>query len=318
MIDGNDLEVFGEGVRKAVATCSGAALDDALEKLGWRDALVADRHAAVSILFETLGRVDATCSALDVVVTDALGFSSEPVAVLPPLGSCEPPGRLEGETVLVRGSGSTDFGSRRGAVIVAASSAGEVALVLDGSDLAVRPVEGLDPEMGLLEVTARVSADGALACRPGAWEDAVAAGRLALSHQLVGASRAMLELASDHARDRVQFGRPIGSFQAVRHRLADCLVAVEGADAALLSAWDDGSALTAALAKAIAGQAARTVGRHCQQVLAGMGFTAEHPFHRYLRRTIFLDQILVDSRALLRGMGEALIETRSLPPLRPL
>ena len=319
MIDESELEVFGEGLRHAAATCSGGALDDALEVLGWRDALAADRRAAVSILFEMLGRADATCSALDVVVADALGISFDAtVAVLPALGSCEPPGRLGGETVAVRGSGSTDFLRGGGALIVATSSAGEVALAVDRGDLAVAPVEGLDPEMGLVEVTARVSADGALVCRPGAWEHAVAAGRLALSHQLVGASRAMLELASDHARDRVQFGRPIGAFQAVRHRLADCLVAVEGADAALSSAWDEGSALTAALAKAIAGQAARTVGRHCQQVLAGMGFTGEHPFHHYLRRTILLDQVLGDSRSLLREVGNALIQTKSLPSLRPL
>ena len=146
----------------------------------------------------------------------------------------------------------------------------------------------------------------------------MAAGQLALSHQLVGVSRAMLELASAHARDRVQFGRPIAAFQAVRHRLADGLVAVEAADAALSSAWDDGSALTAGLAKAIAGQAARTVARHCQQVLAGMGFTTEHPFHRYLRRTILLDQVLVDSRSLFRAIGKALLSTRQLPSLLPL
>ena len=319
MIDESELHVFGEGLRHAAATYSGEALDDALEELGWRDALAADRRAAVSILFEMLGRADATCSALDVVVADALGISAEAVvAVLPALGSCEPPGRLEGEAVMVRGSGSTDVRRRGGAVIVATSSAGDVALAVDRSDLVVAPVEGLDPEMGLVEVTARVSAEGALACRRGAWEHAVAAGRLALSHQLVGASRAMLDLACDHARDRVQFGRPIGAFQAVRHRLADCLVAVEGADAALSSAWDDGSVLTAALAKALAGQAARTVGRHCQQVLAGMGFTGEHPFHHYLRRTILLDQFLVDSRSLLREVGETLIETKSLPSPRPL
>ena len=319
MIDQSELEVFGEGLRRAAATCSGEALDDALLELGWRDALAADRPAAVSILFETLGRANTTCSALDVVVADALGISTEAtVAVLPAPGSCEPPGRREGETVVVRGSGSTGF--RRGgvAVIVATSSAGEVAFTVDRGDLAVAPVEGLDPEMGLVEVTARVSADGALACRPGAWEHAVAAGRLALSHQLVGASRAMLDLASVHAHDRVQFGRPIGAFQAVRHRLADCLVAVEGADAALSSAWADGSPLTAAVAKAITGQGARTVGRHCQQVLAGMGFTGEHPFHHYLRRTILLDQVLVDSRSLLREVGKALIETKTLPSLRPL
>ncbi len=146
----------------------------------------------------------------------------------------------------------------------------------------------------------------------------MAAGQLALSHQLVGASRAMLELASDHARERVQFGRPIAAFQAVRHRLADSLVAIEAADAALSSAWDDGSALTARLAKAITGRSARTVARHCQQVLAGMGFTTEHPFHRYLRRTILLDQVLGDSRSLFGAIGEELLSGRELPSLLPL
>src|SRR6185312_2477608 len=106
---------------------------------------------------------------------------------------------------------------------------------------------------------------------------ALAAGRLALGWWLVGTSRAMLSLARQHAVDRVQFGRHISSFQAIRHRLAETLVAIEGAEATLQAATecDDPQGLASLLAKAAAGQAALTAARHCQQVLGGIGFTAE-------------------------------------------
>ena len=99
----------------------------------------------------------------------------------------------------------------------------------------------------------------------------------------------MLDLARTHALERVQFGRPIARFQAVRHRLADALVAVEALEATLAAARDEPNPQTAALAKAFAGRAARTVSAHCQQVLAGIGFTTEHPFHRFFKRTILLE-----------------------------
>ena len=80
--------------------------------------------------------------------------------------------------------------------------------------------------------------------------------RLAVGWWLVGAARAMLALARQHALDRVQFGKPIASFQAVRHRLADTLVAIEGAEATLSLPGEDNTDLTALLAKAAAGKAA--------------------------------------------------------------
>ena len=170
----------------------------------------------------------------------------------------------------------------------------------------------------LFELQGRLGADSTAI-------DAVVGGRpdaslahLALAHQLVGASRAMLQLARDHAMDRVQFDQPIARFQAVRHRLADALVAIEAADAAIGDAWEDGSPLAAAVAKAVAGRSARLVVKHCQQVLAGIGFTTEHPFHRYMRRALELDQFLGDSKFLTRTMGEELLRTRQLPPMLPL
>ena len=147
----------------------------------------------------------------------------------------------------------------------------------------------------------------------------MALGQLALGHELVGLARAMLELARRHALDRVQFGRPIGSFQAVRHRLAESLVALEAADGLLSAAWEDPSPVTAAMAKGLAGRSARTVARHAQQVLAGIGFTAEHPLHRYVRRTIVLDQLLgassVLTRAARRRRARAHRVAAGLPPV---
>jgi alkylation response protein AidB-like acyl-CoA dehydrogenase len=201
------------------------------------------------------------------------------------------------------------------------TGAGEecVAAVVDTADLALRTVHGLDPRLGLVEVTgAPVPATWQSGPLPTAWSAAVAAGQRALGHELVGASRTMLGLAREHAIERVQFGRPIALFQAVRHRLAEAYVAIEAADAALTAAWDDGTPLTAAMAKAIAGRSARTVSRHCQQVLAGIGFTTEHDLHLFVRRVIVLDRLLGDARWLTRRLGEDLLAARSLPALLPL
>lgn len=143
----------------------------------------------------------------------------------------------------------------------------------------------------------------------------VSAGRQALGWWLVGTSRAMLSLARQHALDRVQFGRPIASFQAVRHRLAETLVAIEGAEATLQAAADQPDDLASLLAKAAAGQAALTTARHCQQVLGGIGFTAEYPLHRHIKRALVLDGLLGSSRELTREAGAVLRDRGYAPRL---
>jgi hypothetical protein len=135
---------------------------------------------------------------------------------------------------------------------------------------------------------------------------ALAAGRQALGWWLVGTSRAMLTLARQHALDRVQFGRHIGSFQAIRHRLAETLVAIEGAEATLHTASAEPDELASLLAKAAAGQAALTTALHCQQVLGGIGFTAEHQLHRHIKRSLILDGLLGSTRELTREAGKTL------------
>ena len=154
---------------------------------------------------------------------------------------------------------------------------------MDTAALDLRVIAGIDPTLGLVEVRGTGPDSIETIEIDGRWPEAVAAGQRALAHELVGVARTMLRLARDHAVERVQFDRPIAGFQAVRHRLAESLVAIEAADAAADAAWQDGTPLAAALAKAIAGRSARTVARHSQQVLAGIGFTMEHSLHRYVR-----------------------------------
>jgi alkylation response protein AidB-like acyl-CoA dehydrogenase len=109
---------------------------------------------------------------------------------------------------------------------------------------------------------------------------------VALAAEAVGGAEQALDLAVSHARQRVQFGRPIGSFQAVKHKCADMLVALEGArvalDGALLATADSG---VAALVASLQCSAAYThVTAEAIQVLGGIGFTWEHPAHLYFRR----------------------------------
>jgi hypothetical protein len=140
----------------------------------------------------------------------------------------------------------------------------------------------------------------------------LAAGRRALGWWLVGSSRAMLSLAGEHALSRTQFGKPVASFQAIRHRLAETLVAIEGAEATLHTATDD---FTSLLAKAAAGQAALTAAKHCQQVLGGIGFTNEHELHRHVKRVLVLDGLLGSARELTREAGATLRARGSAPRL---
>jgi hypothetical protein len=90
------------------------------------------------------------------------------------------------------------------------------------------------------------------------------------------------------------------------------------ARSAVAGAEEDGSTAAAAMAKAVAGRSVRLVPRHAQQVLAGMGFTAEQAFHGHLRRALVLDELLGGSSQLTRRLGQELLRTGRLPSPLPL
>jgi Acyl-CoA dehydrogenase, C-terminal domain len=321
-MEATERALFESAVRRASETNDGVALDSALDELGWRDALEADRITAVSVLFESLGATTTTSSALDWLLASALGGEATSVeaagvgVVLPLLRRTDPPGRLDGDRCVVGGLGSAALARCESVLVVAGSADGAAVLSVHPRQLQFRPVQGLDPALGLIEVAGAL--DDVTVVRAADWPAALGSGQLALGHELIGAGRAMLEQARTHALERLQFGRPIGSFQAVRHRLAESLVALEAADSLLGAAWEDPSPLTAAMAKAFAGRSARTVGRHCQQVLAGIGFTTEHPLHRSIRRTMVLDQLLGAGTVLTRTLGADMLSSATVPAAFPL
>jgi alkylation response protein AidB-like acyl-CoA dehydrogenase len=115
--------------------------------------------------------------------------------------------------------------------------------------------------------------------------------------QLVGVAQGALDVAAAYALERQQFGVPIGSFQAVKHLLADMYVRVELARATMYAAaavYDDDRAgdvaAAASAAKVLAGDAALANGRTAVQVLGGMGFTWEMTPHYFLKRAWVLEQ----------------------------
>jgi alkylation response protein AidB-like acyl-CoA dehydrogenase len=133
-----------------------------------------------------------------------------------------------------------------------------------------------------------------------------------LAHEQVGGAQRCLEMSTQYAKDRIQFGRPIGSFQAVKHKCADMLVQVELArSAAYYAAWcaaelDDDLPVAAAMAKSYCSEAYFFVTAETIQVHGGIGFTWEHPAHLYFKRAKSSELLLGDPRHHRRLLADQL------------
>jgi alkylation response protein AidB-like acyl-CoA dehydrogenase len=183
-------------------------------------------------------------------------------------------------------------------------------------ELADRPVP--QPAMDRTREVARVELDAVPAVELGGPE-AVAGlvdhGAVAYSAELLGAAARCLEMTVDYARERVQFGRPIGSFQAVKHRCADMLVDVEGMRSATwwaawcLAAGDEEASVAASTAKAWCSEAADRVLGSTLQVHGGIGFTWECDVHLYLKR-VQLDRVAFGDAAYHRDRLAGLLRDR--------
>lgn len=136
---------------------------------------------------------------------------------------------------------------------------------------------------------------------------------VALASEATGGAQACLDMAVKYAKERLQFGRPIGSFQAIKHKCADMLVQVESARSAAysaaFSAVQDASELsvTAAIAKSKASEAYFFVAAENIQVHGGIGFTWEHPAHLYFKRAKS-SEVLLGTPAYHRQKLAALID----------
>jgi hypothetical protein len=325
-LDREATELFDRTVRGVLAG-DGDRIE-ALVAAGWRDLLDADPAAAVSLVFTAQGELRARTSALDDV---ALVAAAAPAPVLDTVSYVHP---LGPSPVTASGRDSVfavdglSFAPRRGEqVAMCAFADGAAVLVTAPGDLLpLAPVGGLDPTLALVRVRGDVPVDACEVLGPVSPDEVAAACRRALAHELVGLADVMLARAAEYAGAREQFGQPIGAFQAVKHRLADVLVAVRGARVATEESWpvpgtrgEGGDAspadvtIAAAAAKCLAGRAARLASDNCLQVTGAIGFTEEHDLHHSIARATVLDLLYGSARQLRAELGTALLERGRMP-----
>ncbi len=203
------------------------------------------------------------------------------------------------------------------ALVVAATEDGPALFLVDLDAVGRPPAE---PAMDLTRPVAWLELDRAPARRLGG-ADLVTAlldrGATATALEMLGGASRAMEMAVEYAKERVQFGRPIGSFQAVKHRCADMLVDVEGMrSTAYWAAWclgadDPDQSIAASTAKTWGSDASKRVMAGALQVHGGIGFTWEHDLHLYLKRAQ-LDQLsfgdAVEHRARLAALLRPKVE----------
>ncbi|WP_433249395.1 acyl-CoA dehydrogenase family protein [Actinomadura nitritigenes] len=202
-------------------------------------------------------------------------------------------------------------------LVVADAPGGPSVFAVDATGPGVdrRRVRALDPTRGLAEFVL----DGApcsLVGEEGAGRVLLAAARdqacVLLASEAVGAAQACLDAAVAYAKQREQFGRPIGSFQAVKHKCAEVLVEVEGArSCARYAAWACGAApeeapVVAGLAKAAAAEAFFRAAAENLQIHGGIGFTWEHDAHLFLKRAKACQVLFGDTRSFRLRLADQL------------
>ncbi len=162
--------------------------------------------------------------------------------------------------------------------------------------LEVKLLPTMDQTRKLCEVTfndVRVGRDALLGPKDGGWSPVTRVmerATVALCAEMCGGAQKVLDMTTEYAKIRVAFGRPIGSYQGVKHKAADMLVEVENAKSlTYYAAWavDENvaeSALAASMAKAYVSDAFRHVSANGIQLHGGIGFTWEHDLHLYFKR----------------------------------
>jgi alkylation response protein AidB-like acyl-CoA dehydrogenase len=200
--------------------------------------------------------------------------------------------------------------------VTAATPAGLGLFAVAARDARVDEVESIDPTRSLGTVTLDQAPAGLLAHGDAAGQAvdaAVRLARLAIAAEGVGAAEEALRLMVSYAKSRHQFGRPIGGFQAVKHKCAEALIAIEAAKATVsYASWalDDGSpeAVLAVLAAKIASiEAVVATAADCIQIHGTFGYTREAPSQSYFRRarwlSLFLGSVEEDSLLLAGLLG---------------
>jgi len=164
------------------------------------------------------------------------------------------------------------------------------------TEFGAEPVAAMDPTRRLARLTPGTTTP--LGVDPGL----AGAAAILLAAEQVGAATRCLELTVDYTKERRQFGRAIGSFQALKHRMADLYVAVQAAQAVVHDAADAPSATSAALARVAASEAFSMVAAEGIQLHGGIAITWEHDMQLYFKRAHGSSQLLGPPRDHLRRL----------------
>jgi alkylation response protein AidB-like acyl-CoA dehydrogenase len=245
---------------------------------------------------------DGQCSALlpglvDGSVTAAVSLGPAHLHVLD---------RIEGGAIRVSGTVRPVLGAVTASVVLVPVRQDDdqpIWCAIDAEQLRVQELASLDPTRRVGTVEADAVTVGVERQFPGLTGDRIREMAVSLAAaEEAGGARWCLDTASEYAKVRRQFGRPIGQFQAVKHRLANMLVTVEEITAlswdaalAVTSGASDESALAVAIAGAIVFDGYAQAAKDCVQLLGGIGFTWEHDAHLHLRRAMTTRQLVGES-----------------------
>ena len=289
---------------------------------GWLGLHIGEAHGGsgygvleLSVVLEELGRVLAPGPILPTMLAaSVIAMSNNEAAraeLLPQLANGATPGALAGgdgcglwaegagDELRVSGTVRAVLGGNLAEIFVAPAGTDDGAawVVLDAARVSRRELPSVDATRRVAEITV----DGVVV--PATRRLGGVSGERVLdlvatltAAEAVGVAQWAVDTAAEYAKERVQFGRPIGQFQGVKHKCADMLCRVELARAA---AWDaaragddPSGALATAAAIALAIEAAFENTKDCIQVLGGIGFTWEHEAHMYLKRAMTLRSVL--------------------------
>ena len=291
-----DKHASPEAVRRAMASLSGYD-----EKL-WQ--LLCELGAAALVVPEEFGGAGGELADAAVVLEE-LGRSLVPT---PLLGTVLTElALLAADTPDADALQALATGESIGAVVfdpdyvVNGDGADVVVSVADGrlhrwTEFTIEPFSTLDPTRRLTRITPGSSTP--IGTDPGIADLAA----ILLAAEQIGAAARCLELTVEYTKQRVQFGRPIGSFQALKHRMADLYVAVESARAVVGDAIADPNPVTAALARLAASEAFCMVAGEGIQLHGGIAITWEHDMHLYFKRAHCSAQLLGPPREQVRRL----------------
>ncbi|WP_243639091.1 acyl-CoA dehydrogenase family protein [Streptacidiphilus pinicola] len=288
----------------AGATAAEAAV--VLEELGRAAAPVPFLTSAVIatlVLCESEGPLLGELASGEKTAALLVPLSTAPHTPLPVIQAAD--GRLTGTVTSVAGAIEADV------LLVVADGAVHA---VSAADAEITPVVSLDMTRQLADVRLAgaagelVVADAEMAVR-----DALSAGAALLASEQVGVAQWCLETTVAYLKERKQFGRAVGGFQAIKHRLADLAIGVESATAAAryaaatLAAGDADAAVASNVAQAYVSDLAVLAAEEAVQLHAGIGMTWEHPAHLYLKRAK-ADQIALGTAGAHRARLAELVD----------